>query len=94
MVPWKGGHLRMVKPPRPVWINLALAYPIPGDPPVILEDGLDLRSVVPGTLLMWNRASTGQWVGWVAFRLRGDRGSARVSQWILADALRPRADTV
>jgi hypothetical protein len=90
-VPERQGHLRQVRPPQPVWIDLGAVYRV-ADPRIRLADGLDLRSTVPGMLRMWDRTTTGHWVGWVAFTIEAGQGSARVGQWVLADALRPRPD--
>ncbi|GAB3499764.1 hypothetical protein [Amycolatopsis cihanbeyliensis] len=89
-VPERRGYLRMIRPARPVWVNLALVYPSVSGLRVRLPDGLDLRAIVPGELMIWDRATTGHWVGWTMFVLTGGSGAAKVSQWVLAEALRPR----
>lgn len=79
----------MVKPPMPVWVDLAAVYP-QLQRHVVLSDALDLRATVPGSLHMWERTTTGEWAGWVSFNVASGNGSAPVSQWVLASALRPR----
>jgi hypothetical protein len=80
-------HLRAVRPPQPVWVNLAAAYPVEPSQAYV-QEGMDLQAVVPGTLKMWDLTTTGHWVGWAVFAI----GNSPASQWLPADALRPRAE--
>lgn len=89
-VPVGRGHLRPVVPPRPVWVDLGVVYPLRERPRVVLDDGVDLQARVPGELKMWHRATTGHWIGWVVFSIKTGNGSAPQGQWVFADALSPR----
>ncbi|HEX3785030.1 MAG TPA: hypothetical protein VHX38_35680 [Pseudonocardiaceae bacterium] len=80
---------RAVRPPQPVWINLAAVYPLREKPPQIFPHGLDLQATVPGRLHLWAMTTTGQWVGWVIYEAPSLRGA---SGWIFAHALEPRLD--
>ncbi|MBA0125854.1 hypothetical protein H0B56_09900 [Haloechinothrix sp. YIM 98757] len=91
--PERRGHLRPVKPPKAVWVDLGAVYPIADRPRLFLADGLDLQMTVPGELRMWDRTTTGHWVGWVTFPVRSGTGTAQQGQWVLSDALTPRLDT-
>ncbi|MEU3623472.1 hypothetical protein BS329_27535 [Amycolatopsis coloradensis] len=83
-------HLHMVRPNQPVWVDLKLVYAV-GPAKTRLPDGLDLTATVPGLLGMWRATTTGHWVGWVTFQLGPvGRGGTTHSQWVLAEALRPR----
>ncbi|UJW28762.1 hypothetical protein L3Q67_26230 [Saccharothrix sp. AJ9571] len=88
----KRGYLKTLKVPEPVWVNLAMVYPVDASDGVHLEGGIDFRAVVPGDLKMWNRMTSGHWVAFVAFSYRSGEGYTRVSQWVLADAVKPRTD--
>lgn len=91
LVPAQQAHIRMVRPPQRVWVNLAAVYGIDRTGPIRAPYGMELRYGVHGELVMWDRASTGEWFGWVLFSIRGvTGGGARVSQWIRSDALAPR----
>lgn len=90
--PRSRGYLRPVKPPLPVWVDLGVVYPLPERPTHALADGVDLQATVAGELQMWNRTTTGYWIGWVEFRISTGSGSAPASQWIMASALSPRVD--
>jgi hypothetical protein len=72
-------------------VNLRRVWPA-GDPRGVVPGGLDLKGVVQGELLLWHRTTTGHWLGYVRFSIpAGDGGGGvRVSQWVLADALRLR----
>ena len=78
-------YLRPVRPAKPVWVNLAIVYPFTSSGKRF-DGGMDLQAVVEGTLKMWDRAVTGQWVAWVVFSI----GRAPASQWVPADAVKPR----
>ncbi len=85
------GHLHSFRPPRPVWVNLSLVYPIDAVKAAV-PDGLDLTSVVPGMLDMWQATTTGHWVGYVRFMINPGHGGAHHEQWIMAEAMRPRGE--
>jgi len=76
-----------------VWVDLAIAYPRPGEQPVrATPEGVDLQSRVPGELLAWRRTTTGEWVGWVCLPVRRGEEIRYVYQYVLAAALSPRED--
>ncbi|MEV4317087.1 hypothetical protein [Actinocrispum sp. NPDC049592] len=91
---WRNGNTEYLKQPLDVWVSLSVVYPI-GRPAEPQSDGLDLQAEVPGQLRMWKRTTTGHWAGFVTFPIQDGRGeSSRVSQWVLAPALRPRHHAV
>lgn len=58
--------------PLPVLVDLGAFYPLapfPGDDPV--QDGLRLRRVVLGRLSIWALSEDGEWLGLVAYDVRG-----------------------
>ncbi|UUV34290.1 hypothetical protein NQK81_12835 [Amycolatopsis roodepoortensis] len=83
-------YLHMVRPGRPVWVDLSRVYQV-GECEPVVTDGLDLTTTVPGILGMWRATTTGHWVGWVVFTIGDlDQGGTRHQQWVIAEALRPR----
>jgi hypothetical protein len=56
----------------------------------VVPDGMDLQATVPGSLSLWSITTTGHWVGYVSFTIHKADAGAAVTQWVLADALRPR----
>ncbi|RSM66599.1 hypothetical protein DMH03_05715 [Amycolatopsis sp. WAC 01376] len=78
-------YLHMVRPSRPVWVDLSVVYPV-AETASVVSDGLDLTAKVPGLLGMWRATTTGHWVGWVVFAMESDSRS----QWVVSDALSPR----
>lgn len=80
-----------VRPSKPVWVHLNVVYRI-DRPRMHYLDGLDLQERVPGELMMWEMTTTGHWVGYVSFGVRGAGSAVRMGQWVLADALEPRID--
>ncbi|MFD5088996.1 hypothetical protein ACFWMR_00240 [Amycolatopsis thailandensis] len=83
-------YLHMVRPSRPVWVDLSKVYQV-GECRPTLPDELDLTTTVPGFLGMWQATTTGHWVGWVVFTIGDlDRGGTRNAQWVVSDALRRR----
>ncbi|MEU7528597.1 hypothetical protein AB0A74_22895 [Saccharothrix sp. NPDC042600] len=89
--PPAGGRQIVVKPPRPVWVDLGTVYRV-GAPRRSVPNGIDLQATVPGELRLWDLSTTGHWAGFVTFAVSSGRGRASVGQWVLADALRPRTD--
>ncbi|SEF34294.1 hypothetical protein SAMN05421837_107308 [Amycolatopsis pretoriensis] len=85
--------IRSIRGGRPVWVDLARAYPL-GEPLGIYPHGIDLQAVVPGDLRMWRRATTGQWVGWCNFKIGGadGAGGSRTSHFVVPNALEPRRE--
>ena len=78
---------------RRVWVDLAVAYPRePGRAVRAVPDGVDLQSRVPGELLGWVRATTGEWVGWVCLPISRGGEVRYVYQYVPAAALAPRED--
>ena len=80
--------------PLPVLVDLGAFYPLApfhsADP---VEGGLRLRRVVPGRLSIWALSEDGEWLGLVAYDVRGaDDGGLpqRVSHWLPARVLKPR----
>lgn len=88
----KDGHGVFYQPPRPVWIDLAVVYPLRGRPSRSVPDGLDLQARVPGTLSEWRMTTTGHWVGYCSFKVKQGELVIGMSQWIAAEALQQRAD--
>lgn len=76
---------------RPVWVDLAVLYPraraVRARPDL---GGVDLASRVPGELLWWCRATTGEWVGWTCVAIAVGDEVTRVWQYVPAAALAPR----
>ena len=89
--PPKFGRRIDVRPSKPVWVHLNLVYPV-GRTWKHCPDGLDLQERVPGELMMWERTTTGHWVGYVSFGVCGAGSAVRMGQWVLSDALEPRVD--
>ncbi|MBW4718816.1 hypothetical protein [Saccharothrix obliqua] len=85
------GWQHVVKPPRPVWVDLGAVYRV-GAPRRNVPDAMDLQATVPGELRLWHLTTTGHWVGYVTFAIHSGQGRTGVGQWVLADALRPRPD--
>lgn len=78
---------------RRIWVDLAVAYPRPEDRPVrVFPEGVDLQSRVPGELLAWCRATTGEWVGWVCLPIHHGDQVRYVYTYVVADAMTPRDD--
>ncbi|WP_246361257.1 hypothetical protein [Haloechinothrix aidingensis] len=86
------GRRSAIRPPKPVWVDLGAVYPLRQRPRLFLVDGLDLQATVPGELSMWDRTTTGHWIGWVTFPVSSGAGTAWLNQWIFASALTPRID--
>jgi hypothetical protein len=86
------GHLEALKAPVPVWIDLTAVYRTEGRRVVVFPDGVDLQETVPGLVRMWGRATTGQRIAWVTFAMTSAGRTAKVGQWVLEDAIRPRAE--
>lgn len=82
-----------MRPPRPVWIDLARVFPRSG-PVRPFPPGWNLQERVPGDLHLWGRTTTGEWAGLVRFRIRRGDGSEGMihTQWVPADAVTPRDD--
>jgi hypothetical protein len=80
---------------RPVWVDLDMAFPLPGGHrPRLIADGLDVSGRVPGMLKRWVRGMRGEWYGLVWIALRDGAGNIRLTlddQLVPAAALRPRA---
>jgi hypothetical protein len=74
-----------------VWVDLGAVFRI-DRPRRVVPDGMDLQATVPGLLSLWSMTTTGHWVGYVSFTIRKADAGAAVTQWVLADALRPRSD--
>jgi hypothetical protein len=91
-VPRRAGHPVTLRPPRPVWVDLAVVYPVSARPTHSVPDGLDLQARVPGTLHVWDLTTTGSWVGYAVFEIHGGGRAVSTSQWVPAAALSPRAD--
>jgi hypothetical protein len=78
---------------RPVWVDLSVLYPraratrARPDPA-----GVDLASRVPGELLWWCRATTGEWIGWTCVPIAVRGRVTRVWQYVTASAFAPRED--
>lgn len=92
--PQQPGDDRTVRPPRPVWVDLARVYPVGGVARSI-PDGWNLQARVPGELSGWMRTTTGHWVAQVRFRIRrgdGSGGGMLHTMWLRPDAVTPRSD--
>ena len=79
---------------RRVWVDLAIVYPRPrGRAGRARPDpaGVDLTARVPGDLMWWCRATTGEWVGWCCVQIATGAGAvSHVWQYVPAAALAPR----
>ena len=89
--PRKTGLQVVCKPPKPVWVDLGAVFRIER-PREHFSEGLDLQARIPGELSIWEKTTTGHWVGYVAFVMPKEGAGVRVAQWVLADALAPRDD--
>ncbi|CAM01439.1 hypothetical protein [Saccharopolyspora erythraea] len=89
----RSGDDRRLRPPRPVWVDLARLYPRP-ERARPFPEGWDVQAVVPGDLLAWRRTTTGTWIAEVQYRIRrgDDSEGVRHTAWIPAEAVRPRHD--
>lgn len=76
--PRSSGDDRRIRPPKPVWVDLAMLHPATG-PVRPYPEGWDLQSRVPGELSAWLRDTLGQWFAEVRFRVR--RGDNTVGVW-------------
>ncbi len=89
----RNGHAVYLQPPRPVWVDLAVVFPLRGGRPTrSIPDALDLQARVPGTLSSWHLTTTGDWVGYCRFDIRHGDMVVVTSQWVPAEALEERAD--
>jgi hypothetical protein len=84
-------EMRALRPGRPVWVDLARVYPF-GPPLGVYPNGLDLQAVVPGTLKLWHRTTTGYWAGWATYKIGGEQGGQQAAHWIGGYALDPRRE--
>jgi hypothetical protein len=89
--PERRGVLIAVRPPRAVWVDLGAVFRI-DRPRRVVPDGMDLQATVLGLLSLWSMTTTGHWVGYVSFAIRKADAGAAVTQWVLAEVLRPRSD--
>lgn len=91
--PGEHGDDRPVRPPRPVWVDLARVFPRSG-PVRPFPSGWNMQDQVPGELFLWGRTTVGDWVGLVRFRVRrGDNSEGMIhTQCVLGLALSPRED--
>ncbi|MBE9375896.1 hypothetical protein IQ251_15705 [Saccharopolyspora sp. HNM0983] len=85
---------RTVRPPRPVWVDLARLYPLEVWPQRSNPAGWDLQDEVAGELSAWRRDTAGRWLAQVRFRIRRGDGSHGVwlTSWLPPAAVRPRED--
>lgn len=92
---------RIVDPPTPVLVRLPDAIarsPAKLGAGVSLRiraGGLDLDQTVPGRLLAWATVSTGEWLAYIAFRVKtgNDMGWIDITQWCPASAITPTTET-
>lgn len=85
---------RIVRPPRPVWVDLARLYPLADRPVRPNPAGWDLQQEVVGELSAWRRDTAGRWLAQVRFRVRrgDDAQGVWLTSWLPAGVVRPRED--
>lgn len=91
------GHRRdtgaeAVRPPEPVWLDLALVYPVAEDCPLVVPGGRDLQAEVPAEVTLRDVATTGHELVYVRYDAPHDGEFSRTAQWVLRWAVRPRED--
>lgn len=90
---------RIVDPPRPVNVNVALAIGRSGvgrfrDTTAlkVRAEGLAMDTIVEGTLFAWARTSVGDWLASVTFSIPTGNKMGRLDlhrQWVPANAVTP-----
>lgn len=81
------------QPPRPVWVDLGVVFPLRERPAQFFPEALDLQAQVPGEAHMHALTTTGLRVVYVTFSMRSTRGGFEVTQWVVARAVQSRADS-
>jgi hypothetical protein len=82
---------RRVDPPMPVLVDLGAVFPrephrVGGYHPA----GLQMHSIVEGTLTCWGLCEQGHWWGWVTYQVAYGPHCRDVTHWVPAWTLRRR----